>query len=580
MNRGEREPRTPHATPNHPRPTSHGGCRAPSLRRLLFAAAVLAILVVAAALRLPRLAQRPMHADEANQAVKSWRLYAQGENPYDTADHHGPTLYWLTLPSLALSGAKDLAGTREVDYRIVTVLFGLGLIPLVLLLTDGLGRGAVLVAALLAGISPGLVFYSRYYIQETLLLFFTLAALGCGWRYVRTRRLIWIVAAGASVGMMHATKETWILSAAAALAAAGLTWCWSRLRDTERGAGSGERGVRFRTPCSLLPAPSFHLLVAVLTACLVAAAFFSMFGRHWAGPRESILAYANYFRRGSQPGEHSEPWYYYLQVFFADWPSKRIFWSEGLIALLALAGGIDALGQRKAAEAKALPRFLTFYTFLLTLLYSLISYKTPWCGLNFLIGMILLAGVGAAAIFRCLRTRSASAGAASHPRWRIGLVFAAAAILLSAGAGHLGWQSYQLNFNPRFLADPLNPYCYAHTPPPLPRLVERLDYVAGRAPEGHDLWIQVVVTDNYWPLPWYLRNFNEKRVGYWLDAKVWKRERDRYPPPAILICSSDVDTDDYATRLADYGDPDFASLRPGVLLKVYIRKDLCITARP
>ena len=115
---------------------------------------MLAILVLAAAFRLPRLAQRPMHADEANQAVKAGRLYERGEYQYDTTDHHGPSLYWLTLPSLALSGAKDLAGSREVAYRIVPVIFGLGLIPLILLLTDGLGRPAVVVAALLTAISP------------------------------------------------------------------------------------------------------------------------------------------------------------------------------------------------------------------------------------------------------------------------------------------------------------------------------------------------------------------------------------------------------------------------------------------
>ena len=111
-----------------------------SRARVLFAAAILAILVVAAAFRLPRLAQRPMHADEANQACKSGRLYERGEYEYDATDHHGPSLYWLTLPSLAISGAKDLAGSGEFAYRIVPVLFGLGLIPLILLLVDGLGR--------------------------------------------------------------------------------------------------------------------------------------------------------------------------------------------------------------------------------------------------------------------------------------------------------------------------------------------------------------------------------------------------------------------------------------------------------
>ena len=83
-----------------------------------------------------------------------------------------------------------------------------------------------------------------------------------------------------------------------------------------------------------------------------------------------------------------------------------------------------------------------------------------------------------------------------------------------------------------------------------------------------------MVTDNYWPLPWYLRKFDEERVCYWLDAKAWKQERDRYPPPAILILSSDVDCDDIAARLAGYGGPDCGSLRPGVFVEVYVRKDL------
>ncbi|MEI8376719.1 MAG: flippase activity-associated protein Agl23, partial [Planctomycetota bacterium] len=353
--------------------------------RLLFAVAMLAILVLAAAFRLPRLAQRPMHADEANQAVKSGRLHETGKYDYDTTDHHGPSLYWLTLPSLAISGVKDLAGSREVAYRIVPVLFGLGLIGLLMLLADGLGRPAVVVAALLTAISPAMVFYSRYYIQETLLLFFTLAALGCGWRYVRTRRLAWILAAGAAVGMMHATKETWILSAAAAIAAAALNWACRRSSPSGRRAG-GE---------GILPSPLlFHILAAILTACLVATAFFSMFGKNWLGPWDSVCAYANYFRRGSRQGDHSEPWHYYLQLFFAYRPSKRIFWSEGFIAVLAIIGAVVSLVRRSIATdgkeplpspltvhrplstSPALPRFLAFFTFLLTLLYSLISYKT------------------------------------------------------------------------------------------------------------------------------------------------------------------------------------------------------------
>ncbi len=587
--------------------------------RLLTAAALLAILALAAAFRLPRLAQRPMHADEANQAVKAGRLYETGKYEYDATDHHGPSLYWLTLPSLFLSGAKDLAGSQEVAYRIVPVIFGLGLIVLILLLADGLDWPAVVMAALLTAISPALVFYSRYYIQETLLVFFTLAALGCGWRYLRTHGMAWILAAGAAVGMMHATKETWILSAAAAIGAAGLTWGWSRSPEWwVRGAWYVVRGTcwrgsfknRVRQFLNILAAMVtsrffLHLLAASLTACLVAVAFFSMFGRNWEGPWKSIYAYSNYFHRGSQQGEHSEPWYYYLQLLFAYRPSKRIFWSEGFIAVLALIGGIHALVCPLSSPrlplspspplpfsrpsflpfSASLPRFLTFYTLLLTLIYSLISYKTPWCALSFLMGMILLAGVGTAAILRFL------------PNWPMKLV---AAIVLGIGAGHLGWQAYQLNFDarplgtvlktvalkgwrayelnfdPRYIADPLNPYVYAHTPPGLARLGRQLDRFAQRLPEGQGLWIHVVVPDNYWPLPWYLRKFPADRVGYWFDPAKWEHDLEikQCPLPDILILSANVESPRLAAKLAAYNDQRIESLRPGVFVRLYVRNDL------
>ncbi len=388
--------------------------------RLLFAVAMLAILAVAAVLRLPRLDLRPMHADEANQAVRTAKLYQTGEYQYDATDHHGPSLYWLTLPSLAASGVKSLADSKEVQYRIVPALFGLGLIGLLLLLTDGLGRTAVAAAALLTAISPAMVFYSRYYIQETLLLFFTLAALGCGWRYVQSRRLGWMLATGAAVGMMHATKETWVLSASAALAAGGLTWVWSRQSSRRTRAVVQQR----HTACAYYSLPIAHVSAATFVAVVVAVALLSGFGKDWHTPWDSIRAYANYVHRGSELGEHSEPWYYYLQILFAHRPAKGFFWSEGLIAVLAIVGGLRSLSgiAKPQAGSSALRVFLTFYTLLLVVIYSAISYKTPWCALSFLLGMILLAGIGVEAIAAVTRCVSEAGG--SLPRLRFGLLCA------------------------------------------------------------------------------------------------------------------------------------------------------------
>ena len=67
----------------------------------------------------------------------------------------------------------------------------------------------------------------------------------------------------------------------------------------------------------------------------------------------------------------------------------------------------SALGQANArvlAEAAERPELRGMGT-TLTLAYSAISYKTPWCMLGFLHGMILLAGIGAVALIRMLAQR-------------------------------------------------------------------------------------------------------------------------------------------------------------------------------
>jgi len=58
---------------------------------------ILAATIVALALRLPRLALRPMHGDEAVHADKFGDLLESGVYAYDPNEYHGPTLNYLTL---------------------------------------------------------------------------------------------------------------------------------------------------------------------------------------------------------------------------------------------------------------------------------------------------------------------------------------------------------------------------------------------------------------------------------------------------------------------------------------------------
>jgi len=121
---------------------------------------ILAATIVALALRLPRLAQRPMHGDEAVHAIKFGDLLEDGIYEYDPNEYHGPTLNYLTLIPARLASAEKLTEVSELTLRIVPVFFGALLVLLLLLMVDGLGAGAAVYAAVLTAISPAMVFWS------------------------------------------------------------------------------------------------------------------------------------------------------------------------------------------------------------------------------------------------------------------------------------------------------------------------------------------------------------------------------------------------------------------------------------
>jgi uncharacterized protein (TIGR03663 family) len=124
------------------------------------------VTIAALALRLPQLKRRPMHGDEAVHADKFGQLLENSYYHYNPSEYHGPTLNYFTLVPAWLSGAHDYKDVSEFTLRIVPVLFGVLLVLLLLLLTDGLGGPAACLAAVFTAVSPAFVFYSRYYIPE------------------------------------------------------------------------------------------------------------------------------------------------------------------------------------------------------------------------------------------------------------------------------------------------------------------------------------------------------------------------------------------------------------------------------
>lgn len=495
-------------------------------------------LALAMALRLPRLDQRPLHTDESVHAYKFLGLWNGAGYKYDPHEYHGPSLYYATLPFVWLSGARSAASVRETTLRLVPLTFGVGLILLLPLLADGLGRGAIWWAALFTAVSPVFVFYSRYYIHELPLVFFTLLLMGATWRFVRTDQLRWAVLAGVALGLMQATKETFVFNLAAAAAGLALTFAWGHWR--EGALWWPETRLHRR-----------HLLAGLGVAALISVVLFTSFFTNARGPLDSLLTYQPWFSRAGGESPHNHPWNWYWERLYWFRSAGNAPFTEAFLLALALLGFSVSLRRhlpRPGPEVR-LVRFLGFYTLGLMAIYTVLPYKTPWCVLGFHSTTILLAGAGAMVILRAARARWQAAAA-------MGVMFAAVA--------HLAWQSWQLAVP--LAADQRNPWVYSHTSANLLQLVNRVREIAAATDHPTETVIKVIGRrGDYWPLPWYLRDF--KRVGFFPDLP-----EDPWAPIMIVTSKFDAELDVRSNkRWLMVG---LFEQRPNVFFELYVQFDL------
>ena len=227
--------------------------------------------------------------------------------------------------------------------------------------------------------------------------------------------------------------------------------------------------------------------------------------------------------------------------------------------------------------------------------YSWIDYKTPWLALNFILPPALSSGVTIQWFYEELEKRGigeqlrglALAGIlllAIGPL--AGLAQALDQVLASNSDSGLvgamrevkfrrkpfipGYQTLDLNFVNYDNDDRYYVYVYAHTRRPLLKLLDEVNRLAQRTRQGGDTGITIVSPD-YWPLPWYLRDY--KRVGYYgrMSASV----------KPIIIASQgqaeEVQTtfgDRYVQIQSGENPAGSFALRPGVELLLYARREL------
>jgi predicted membrane-bound mannosyltransferase len=346
---------------------------------------------------------------------------------------------------------------------------------------------------------------------------------------------------------MWATKETFVITLAAAGIALGLNQFWNRTLDAS--------GLPIKAPRLNF----LHLAAGFGICLLVWLLMFSSFFTNAAGLPDSLRTYSTWFHRAAGDSSHIHPWHFYFDRLLFFHVHNGPIWSEALIFVLAIIGAIAGFARKGLSDGNAsFVRFLALYTSALTAAYSLISYKTPWCLLNFWFGMILLAGVGSAVLIHGARFQWAKT---------------AAAILLLAGAGQLAAQAWWAAVP--FAADRRNPYVYAQSSADILKLARQVEALAEVSPIGHQMRVNVIAPEgDYWPLPWYFRKFD--RVGWWN-----KFPEDPFAPVMVVSAKLHAALDEKKTHLMiGYFEvrpdrvPSAESNLPGTFFELYVELSL------
>lgn len=520
---------------------------------------VIAIFVIAAILRLYDLSLVPLHHDEGVNGNFLVRLVREGAYKYDPENYHGPTLYYFTafIPWILklLFGAEtsDTYGLTTFNIRLVTVVFGLATIGLVFTLRRQLGSLATLAAGLMIAISPGAVYLSRYFIHETLFVFFTLGIVVAAVYFYEERKPSYLIVGAASASLLFATKETAFISVGVLIIALGLTFLYAYLYRRGFAPLPGKPGraksSRLRTVLNEMggtPSVVVTVILAALTFAALWVLFYSSFFRNTNGIYDSFKTFDIWKKTGS--AAHVHPFYQYIIWLGGKidiQPLRIQIGQEGPLLFLGAVGAVLAVLKPR----NLLALFSALWAFGLIAAYSLIKYKTPWLVLNFVVPLALIGGYAIQAIYEMDRRRL---------RLVTAILFVSTVISL--------YQCIDLNFKNYDNDHQYYVYVYAHTKRNLLDLVKEVDRIA-KEESGGTTGISIMSPD-YWPLPWYLRNYS--RVGYFGRMAVSQE-------PLIIINANQKDEID-----ARYGEVyeqvqsnepgGTFELRPGVDLMLYRRR--------
>ena len=428
------------------------------------------ILALAAALRVALLDIKPPHFDEGVNGWFADQMTRNGFFRYDPTNYHGPLHFY------ALFLSQTLFGRNLWALRLPAVVASLLAVWSILRFRDHFGATPARIAALAMALSPAYVFYGRYSIHESWLVFFSSlflwSVLGL-WEKGERRFLFALLAAASG---MILTKETYVVHAGSFLLAGIVLWLWQKVLPSRPQLPVARQQWTWR-----------DLGIGVTLALLAIIFFYSGTFLDFPALTGLFETFAAWFHTGVEAAGHEKTSYqlgplnYYWVALMAryEWP-----------ALLGL-----ALSLQFIAPSEPRLRYIAIYGCGVLLAYSLIPYKTPWCVISILWPFYLTLGSTVSA------QTEQRVGRLGNSILRLVI---AISLVVSA------FSSIRLNFF-RF-TDEKEPYVYVQTYHEIETLTEPLLEMARRDPRYYHVRGQVVL-ESYYPLPWMLGDFTQ--IGFY-----------------------------------------------------------------
>ena len=431
----------------------------------------LAVMVFVVFTRFWDLGTRALHHDESMHARFAWDIYRSFDYRYNPV-LHGPFQFYFTAFMFFLFGVSDAVA------RFGPALFGVLSVLLVYPLKPYLGRGGMVLAAVLMAISPPLLYFSRFARNDIYVVAWTILILLAlfGWLHTRQRGYIYLGASAAALSL--ATKENTYITLA--LVAIFIVVRILQEQFTPGLAGRLPSHESVKSALADLWRDRGLLIAGIVTFLLVFVTLYTAFYTHPQDFASGVVKALEYWLAQQDVSRGNQPiWYYFMQV--------------PLYELIVAVFAIPALWHL-ARRGNLTDRFLCFWFVGAVLLYSIAGERMPWLVLHLSLPGILL-------VSRFLGKKFAEPNGLRRHRIALTLF-----LLIGVYALHTGLPlAFAHGDTPRDLL------VYVQTTPDVPYVAAQIEQMSRKLTTNTEI-VGIIDNENSWPFAWYLRDYTN--VGY------------------------------------------------------------------